>query len=41
MYKTSLEQGIEGKWDDLSNVSKIILNQGIEEEVWDIALMVQ
>ena len=30
MSKTSLKQGIEGKWKDLSNVSKTIVKQGIE-----------
>ena len=30
MYKTRLKQGIEDKWENLSNVSNTIVKQGIE-----------
>ena len=30
MCKTRLKQGIEEKWQDCSNVSKIIVKQGID-----------
>ena len=33
MYKTRLKQGIEVKWEDLSNVSNNIAKQGIEESL--------
>ena len=33
MYKTRLKQGIEVKWEDLSNVSNTIMKQGIEESL--------
>ena len=33
MSNTRSKQGIEDKWEDLSNVSKTIVKQGIEVEV--------
>ena len=41
MSKTRSKQGIEGKCEDLYNVSKTFLKQVIEAEVWDISPMFQ
>ena len=41
MSKTRSKQDIEDKLEDFSNVSKTILKQGIEAEVWYIAPMFQ
>ena len=41
MSETRSKQDIEDKWGDLSNVSKTILKQGIQTEVWYIAPMFQ
>ena len=41
MSKPRSKQGIEGKWEDLLNVSKNMLNQTFEAGVWDIVPMFQ
>ena len=41
MSKTGSNQGIEGKWEDHSNMSKTIVKQVIEGGIWDILTMFQ
>ena len=41
MPKAGQKKGIEVKLEDQSNVSKIVVKQGIEAEVWDIVTLFQ